>query len=485
LIKIKKYLDTSNLPKNGKHINWKKSVGKELDFIYDDIIGKITIEDYKDGVLTIKYKNEKTNINIKKIKQCQFGELLHKRTKEFKYEIGQNFIDDKRNFTITNRELRPDKSSDKKIKKYQYKCNICGFDCGVHYKGGIRYDEFWTKETAITRGVGCACCKNEITVDGINDISTTNPWMIPYFQNGIEEAKKYNSSSNKKIIPICPNCNKISDHKVMIEDIYANKGFGCICSDGFSIPEKFMYVVLIKLDQSFIFHASKKDIKWCNNYQYDFYLPTSNCIIETHGMQHYNGKQMFNNNNRNEKEIDQIKRDLALKNNIKHYIEIDCRYSTSEWLINHIKSSELSSLFDLSKINWDDCMNFANNSFSKSIIDYINKYEWLKQKDLCSKFNVSKPYIYKLIRSALYDGRINKDEYDNHKTKLYKEMGKSRSKKILVFDGNNNFLDKYESAGLLIKDSYEKFGCEFTREGISSVCRNEQHTHRGYIFKYE
>lgn len=38
----------------------------------------------------------------------------------------------------------------------------------------------------------------------VNDIPTTSPWMIPYFQGGEEEAKKYKNQSHQKITPICP-----------------------------------------------------------------------------------------------------------------------------------------------------------------------------------------------------------------------------------------------------------------------------------------
>lgn len=486
MVKIYKYLDTSNLPKRGKYIDWKNCVGMELDFIYDNISGKILIEDYKDGVLNISYNNKSSTIRQNKFLLCQFGKLLQKRTSEFKYDIGQRIVDDSRDITIIKREKRSDKCSNKMYKKYQYKCNRCGFDCGVHYKAGTKYEEFWTKETAITRGVGCSCCKNEITVNGINDIPTTDNWMIPYFQGGYEEARRYSKSSNKKIKPICPNCNTISKYSITINSIYNQNGFGCICKDSFSIPEKFIYSMLKQLNEDFIFHLSKTELNWCDKYQYDFYLPRLNCIIETHGIQHY--ERQFNKNSRTveeEQENDRLKQELALQNSINSYIQLDCRYSVSNWLTNKVLLSELSCLLDLEKVDWAECMLFASKSLSKEIIDYINRYEWVMIKDIMQKFNVSRPYITNLIHYAIQDEKILKDEYDKHKINTKYERVKTRSKNILVYDCNNKYLAKYESIGLLISDGKEKFGCEFNACGIYAVCNNIQHTHRGYIFKYE
>ncbi len=484
--KIYKYINTSNLPKKGKRFDWKNCVGIETDFIYGDISGKVLIENYENGILTISYKNRKATIKQSKFLLCQFGKLLQKITTEFKYDIGQRIVDDNRDITITKRSMRSDKSSNKKYKKYQYKCNICGFDCGIHYRAGQRCSELWTKESAITKGVGCSCCKNEITVNKINDIPTTTPWMIPYFQGGKEEAQKYSRSSNKKIYPICPNCNTVSKHKLVINDIYRCNGFGCACKDSFSMPEKFVYALLKQLNEDFVFYLSKTDFKWCDKYQYDFYLPRINCIIETHGMQHY--ERQFHKGGRTveeEQKNDKIKEDLALRNGITNYIQLDCRYSTPDWLIDKISSSELSVLLDLKGIKWQDCILFASKSLSKEIIDYINNYEWVMIKDIAHKFKVSNPYLTILIKQAIKDGRIIKEEYNTHKHNTGIERAATRARCILVYDRNNNYLAKYESIGFLIKDSEEKFGCEFKRDGIYAVCNNTQYTHRGYIFKYD
>ena len=59
-----------------------------------------------------------------------------------------------------------------------------------------------------------------------------------------------------------------------------------------------------------------------------------------------------------------------------------------------------------------------------------------------------------------------------------------RTKKIDVYDKDNNFIGTFNGAKELTKISLEKFGVNFTYVGIMDVCCNRCKSHRGYIFKY-
>lgn len=61
---------------------------------------------------------------------------------------------------------------------YDISCNICGWDNG------------WIAEKILKQGCGCPCCASKIVVPGINDIATTVPWMIQYFQDDDKEITK-------------------------------------------------------------------------------------------------------------------------------------------------------------------------------------------------------------------------------------------------------------------------------------------------------
>ena len=104
-----------------------------------------------------------------------------------------------------------------------------------------------------------------------------------------------------------------------------------VLSDGISIPEKFMWNVLKELNIEFKTQLNKKDFDWCQNYKYDFYIPSLNMVIETHGRQHYE-KSDRGRTLEEEQLNDKLKKELALNNNIKNYIIVDCRKSELEWL---------------------------------------------------------------------------------------------------------------------------------------------------------
>lgn len=218
-----KKMFTENLIKWGKggkakegSINWKLNIGSVVKFIYDDIEGEVTIinynRDYLDkGYLDIIYLDKDIfNLYAGSFLECKIGKLLGKKTKDFKIEIGAKFKDDKRNFTIIDREYR--QTTKENEKWYKYKCNNCG------------WDEGWIIEHALQRGNGCSCCSHssKTVVEGINDIPTTAPWMVKFFQGGYDEAKLYSRQSSKKIFPICPDCDRIKDKSMNISDINKN-----------------------------------------------------------------------------------------------------------------------------------------------------------------------------------------------------------------------------------------------------------------------
>jgi len=307
--------------------------------------------------------------------------LINMRTSDFKIEIGTRFQDDKRDITITDRKKNG------KYKIYQYHCNKCGFYCGEHYSikdKKYKKSTYVREDHLLASGVGCSCCckPTRIIVEGINDIPTTAPWMIKYFQGGDKEAKLYTYNSGKKIKPICPNCGQIKDKYIKIFDIYNNESIGCSCSDSISYGEKIISNLLKQLKIEFKIQPSKKIFKWCNNYRYDFYfeLNDEDYILEVNGRQHYEqsgwekGKSLVD-----EQENDKLKKELALANGIKpkNYIIIDCRESTLEFIKQNILESRLNELFNLSNIDWMKCGEFASCSLVKIACEYKkNNPDW-------------------------------------------------------------------------------------------------------------
>lgn len=323
-------------------IDWIKSVGYKVKFIYNNIEGYLEIVDKQGNYLFIKYlDNDIYKMHTTTFAECGLGKLLGVYTSNFKYEIGQVLENEKINITITNREYRETKSNDKIIrhKYYEYRCNKCGVIA-------------WNTESHIKAGRGCLC----------NNIIIEAPWMIPYFQGGIEEAKLYTYYSEKRIIPICPICGRVKEKSMMVGTLYQSHSIGCTCGDGHSYPEKIMFNVLEQLKVDFINQLTKTKFEWCNGFRYDFYIPSLNIIIETHGMQHYKKtNKYFLRSLEEEQANDECKKQLALKNEIKedNYIVIDCRYSKLDNIKQNILNSKLSELFDLNKVDWNKAHNFA------------------------------------------------------------------------------------------------------------------------------
>jgi len=207
-----------------------------------------------------------------------------------------------------------------------------------------------------------------------NTISITNPELISFLINK-EDVFKYSRCSSKLIPMKCPNCGY--EREFSFQQLI-DKGFACPkCSEGY-YPEKFMFNFLEQLlDNDFQTQLSRKTFKWCENYRYDNYLEKTNCIIETHGKQHYeklaNGSK-WKGSLKEIQDNDKIKEQLAKDNGIKNYIVLDCRHSELEWIKNSIMQSDLPKLLNFKEedINWLKCHESAISSRAITICDLWN-----------------------------------------------------------------------------------------------------------------
>ena len=203
-----------DLPQCNRKVDWMNSVGYNVDFVYDDISGSLKIIDYytstsgKQSYITIQFEDITYNIQTQRFKRADLHALLSYKTYKiipFKYQINEEISDIHRHLKITSRYVDFNKVKDKKY--YKYRCLKCGYTDGV------------IDESHLVSGTGCSCCAGKIVVVGINDIPTTAPWMIPYFQGGYDEAKLYNCCNTKKILFKCPDCNTIMKQKSSIANL--------------------------------------------------------------------------------------------------------------------------------------------------------------------------------------------------------------------------------------------------------------------------
>lgn len=461
----KVFLD--GLPREKGTINWKETVGYKLPFIYDGIEGEIDVVKYNEenNRLCIRYKNKIFEVNICSIVRCRMGRIFKDINNEFRYDIGTPFKDDKRDLVIIGRAYREDKNK-RKRKYYKFICNVC------------KWTEGEVEESQLRGGGGCACCHGK-PVLGINTIWDTDKWMVDLGVSE-EDAKSYTSRSGEKIIVKCPECGK--EKNKQISDIYNNKSIGCACGDGFSYPEKFMASIFNQLKLDIVTQSSKNMFNWCNNYKYDFYIPEYNCIVETHGNQHYEeiprGRTL-----EEEQENDRIKKELALANGIKHYIELDCRRSNLEWIRESILNSLLSEMFNLSKVDWSEADLYAiRNNKGKDICNYWNEHPEATTADLAIVFDLDKTSIINYLKKGC---KLNWCNYDpkEEMRKSAKRCNSLKAKEVEIFkDGKS--LGVFESCNELGRRSEEFFGVKLDFRNISAICNGKGKTYKGFTFKY-
>lgn len=451
------------LNKDKDVISWSKTIGCKVGFVYDDIKGEVEIKGYniKTKYLTLKYLNNPDFIiKTDNFINCKLAYLIGKKSHTYIFDIGSIFVDNNRNLLITNREIR----KESKKRWYKYTCNVCG------------WEEGWIEEGNLKNGNGCGCCRGLKVVEGINDICTTDSWMCDLGLSK-RDAKKYTTQSGKRINVICPDCGR--SKKCVISDIYTNKSIGCCCGLKKSFSEKFITNMLEQLNIDLKLEYSPK---WIKSRRYDFFIPSKNIIIETHGLQHYiqsaRGRGLIE-----EQENDKIKKEVALKNGIAYYIELDCRNSDIEWIKNSILNSELNNLFDLSKINWLKCEEFALSNLSKKILEeWNNRCENDTTNSIANKLNLCGATIINHLKSWT---EIGKCDY-NAKEELAKSNKRNACKKnkaVAIFD-NDECKGIFDSARILDEKSEELFGVKLNYKNISAVVTGRRKSYKGFTFKY-
>ena len=467
--------DLSNIPKNNMQYSWADSVGKTIQYTYKNISGCIYIKEYKDGQL---YCINKTNGreryirpgNIVSGKFVTFvnekGEQSHREQKA-KYNIGDYIYSNSgKQFKVIGVSFRDYKHNDEndKYKKshiyYLIKCMKCSY-C------------FWASQYNIDN-VGCGACSGEVVIPGINDITTTAPWMMPFFKN-IEEASKYTKNSYKQIYPICPYCGKQSNKMYHINNIYNWKGFRCTCSDKISYPEKYMINFLEQAGIDFIFQASTNQLKFDTDKKvYDFYIPTKNVILETHGIQHYEPCSLNNYNVKETHDNDIYKRDLAIQNGIQNYFEIDCRYSDGDWIKKNIISSNICKLFNINKdnIDWKICAENAMSNLALKVCNYYNEHD-VSINDLKKIFHIGE----KGIKTYLAKGaELGWCQYKASSTFFV-------SRPFEVYDMFDNYIGYAKSAKEYSRVSDSILNIHLDYNGIRKCLMGETEFYKGYKFK--
>lgn len=239
--------------------------------------------------------------------------------------------------------------------------------------------------------------------NGVNDIATVAPWMVPWFKDQ-DIPYTHTVTSKRKVDLICPYCGSEVKNKVIF-NIYNYRKVVCPnCSDGISYPERFLSNVLTFCGINFEFH---KTFSWSDNREYDFYIKKLNMIIETHGKQHYTNtwsNGVDKNYTMSIKDNDVYKEKLAKVNNIQYYVILDCQKSDYMYIENSIKSSILPDYFDFSNVNWQDIGIKSSKSVFMNVID--SYCAGTIKADILDMFKISDYTYYRYLKKARKLGLI-------------------------------------------------------------------------------
>lgn len=398
--------------KNGG-FDWGANIGKPIEFQCYDCHGYYTIK----KVVPIKnkwYKNEyiicfnddaenEYAVNKETLRNVHFSKILsplhiskhnHGILHNFLYDV-DDIVNDK--FLILEREYKKLFPSDKsKTKTYKCKCLYDGY-------------VFECSEYNLKHMKKCAVCVGKVVIKGINDIATKRPEMVRFLKNK-DDAYKYTAKSNSVLeftCDVCGNDFNISPHRF-------SYNFPCGCYSLDSYPNRLIQEVFIQLNIPYIRELRKKHFSWCKNYRYDLYFECGNSayIVEMDGGMH-EGKQL---------EIDKIKDGLAKTNGI-NVIRIDCDYPKVENRLSYIKDnllkSDLSTIIDLSRVNWDIIdAKLSNENITKKICDLRN--QGLSYNDIMDVLDVSKSTIDSHIKIGKRNGLLNEWASSNfHKKDVF------------------------------------------------------------------
>ena len=322
---------------------------------------------------------------------------------------------------------------------------------------------------------GCPYCSGNKLLVGYNDCWTTRPDIAIWLKNS-EDGYSHFCQSHKKVFWICPCCGAEIYKDFHMVSTY---GLACpICGDGISYPEKIIISMLNQLKVNYIYDKPRP---WSNKKRYDFYLTDYNIIIETHGEQHYkHGFDSISSYKTTKKcrtlEDEQLndiyKKELALINNVAHYIELDCRKSELDYIKNSILKSELYYLFDLSNVDWIKCELDTRKTLFLDVLNCWNDGVD-NTVDIAKLLNLDRHTVQKYLKVAASHNLCNYNPEEGRKNGREKAYSLAR-KKVICIETQEIFNSIQDVANIFC----------VAYQTISSVCRGERKTSCGYHWMF-
>ena len=263
-------------------------------------------------------------------------------------------------------------------------------------------------------------------------IAITHPEIVKYFVNK-GDALKYSIGTTELIFIKCETC---GNEKLILPRSFVRCGLGCPkCSDG-RYPEKFIFSLLDQLEVDFVVQLSKKTLSWCKKYKYDNYLKSENCIIETHGGQHYKEAKNWKMSLSEIQDNDKNKKQLAIQNSIANYVVLDCRKSELGWIKNSIMSSIIPQLLNFKKtdIDWLKCHEYGCSSLIKEACELWDS-GIRSTIEIADEFKIHRQTIIRYLKQGAELGWCDYDPKKEQRKNGQKPQGHGNKQVICLTTG--------------------------------------------------
>lgn len=353
------------------------------------------------------------------------------------------------------------------------------------YKGIFKDTEFCCPEghifidqpaTVLHGNVLCPYCAGRRVLVGFNDLWTTAPEVASILTNPSDGYSVTKGSSSKKMSFTCPLCGKEQDKYVAN---VVHRGLQCSnCSDHITFPNRFSRAFLSQLPIDMFIPEYHPD--WLKPYRYDNYFQYNNkeYILEMDGgIGHGNRQWKTGEQDIDGKRTDELKDSMALARGMC-VIRIDSKESSSEYIKNHILESQLSSIFDLSIIDWEKCNKDAQKNLVKACCDlYMHSTKNLHK--IAEQLKISHQTVWACLKKGAQFGWC---DYDPKKSSSATEVGKY-GRKIIVTRINDGEQFIFGNIGCCERDIQNVCGVKVTHNTIRKYC-NSQKPYHGFIFSF-
>lgn len=316
---------------------------------------------------------------------------------------------------------------------------------------------------------GCPICSKKIIIKGVNDVATTDSWMVKYFANE-EDAYINPSGSTKNVIMKCPICG--NTRKMQINNLRLRKYFVCnYCGDKVSYPNKFSRNLLLQLHVENL--IPEYSPKWIAPKRFDNYFEYNGdkYILEMDGGFHYMDNT-YDGSSVEVSENNDFRKDLVAKFHGIEVIRVDCRSLNLGGIRQEIEKSRLSEIFDLSKVDWNKCDLESQKPLTVKAWNLFN--EGKRIFEIEKEIGVNRQTVRKYLKKGAAIGKVDYQCEDGKRVV---------PKDIEIYTIDNEYIDScssfYECVDILLRIKPQE---KFSYITAKKYCSSEK-PYKGFLIR--